>query len=297
VSAAHAGAAVPADGVDLVDEDDRRGIGLGLLEQVAHPAGADADEHLDEVRSGDREERDAGLPGDRPCEQGLAGSGRPEEQHTLGDLGAHGLELDRVLQEVLDLLELLDRLVRAGDVGERGLRHVLRDGLGLGLAELHDAAAAALHGVEQPEQKEEQDQERQEADQDADQDAVLRDVRVEVGAAAALLAQEVDDLGLDGDRVGRADLFTAVDGAVQVQFERLLLGVQRRRPDVAVLDLGERRGGRHVAVARPTTEQRREGQGHQDDDDDPEPHGAEDLLAFHTPMPGGRACRPARRPS
>jgi hypothetical protein len=49
VTAAHAGSAVPADGVDLVDEDDGRGVLLGLLEQVPDPGGADADEHLDEV--------------------------------------------------------------------------------------------------------------------------------------------------------------------------------------------------------------------------------------------------------
>ena len=104
VPAAHAGAAVAADGVDLVDEDDRRRVGLGLLEQVAHAAGADADEHLDEVRAGDREERHAGLTGDGAGEQRLAGPGRAEQQHALGDLGADGLELGRVLQEVLDLL-------------------------------------------------------------------------------------------------------------------------------------------------------------------------------------------------
>src|ERR1041384_3017233 len=56
VTAAHAGAAVPADGVDLVDEDDGRRVGLGLLEQVADAAGADTDEHLDEVGTGDRVE-------------------------------------------------------------------------------------------------------------------------------------------------------------------------------------------------------------------------------------------------
>ena len=49
VATAHAGAAVAADGVDLVDEDDRGGVLLGLLEQVADPGGTDADEHLDEV--------------------------------------------------------------------------------------------------------------------------------------------------------------------------------------------------------------------------------------------------------
>ena len=143
VAAAHAGAAVAADGVDLVDEDDRRGVLLGLLEQVADAGGADTDEHLDEVGAGDRVERHAGLAGDRAGEQGLAGAGRAVEQHALGDLGADRLELGGLLEELLDLAELLDRLLAAGDVGERRLRHVLGDQLGLGLGELHDAAAAA----------------------------------------------------------------------------------------------------------------------------------------------------------
>src|SRR5580765_7797627 len=77
VAAPEAGATVAADGVDLVHEDDAR-VGLfRLLEQVAHARGADADEHLDEVRAGDGEERDAGLARDRAREQRLTGTGRP----------------------------------------------------------------------------------------------------------------------------------------------------------------------------------------------------------------------------
>ena len=91
VPAAQAGAAVPPDGVDLVDEDDRRRVGLGLLEQVTDPGRADADEHLDEVGAGDRVERHAGLAGDGAREQRLAGSGRSVEQDALGDLGAQRL--------------------------------------------------------------------------------------------------------------------------------------------------------------------------------------------------------------
>ena len=53
VAAAEAGAALAADRVDLVDEDDRPAHAAGLLEQVADAAGADADEHLHEVRTGD----------------------------------------------------------------------------------------------------------------------------------------------------------------------------------------------------------------------------------------------------
>ena len=103
VAAAEAGAALAADGVDLVDEDDRPAHLAGRLEQVAHPAGADADEHLHEVRAGDRQERHAGLAGDGPGDEGLAGAGRADEQHALGDAGADLGELLGVLQEVDDL--------------------------------------------------------------------------------------------------------------------------------------------------------------------------------------------------
>ncbi len=158
VTAAHAGAAVPADGVDLVDEDDGRGVLLGLLEQVAHAAGADTDEHLDEVGAGDGVEGDARLAGDGAGEQGLAGARRAVEQDALGDLGAHGLELRRLLEELLDLAELLDRLLAARDVAERGLGHVLGDQLGPRLGELHDAAAAAALDLVHQEQEDQHDQ-------------------------------------------------------------------------------------------------------------------------------------------
>jgi hypothetical protein len=49
VPATETGAAMAADGIDFVDEDDARRMRLALLEQVAHARGADADEHLDEV--------------------------------------------------------------------------------------------------------------------------------------------------------------------------------------------------------------------------------------------------------
>ena len=163
VTTAEAGAAVPADRVDLVDEDDRRRVRLGLLEQVADSGGTDTDEHLDEVGTGDRVERNAGLTGDGACEQRLARTGGAVQQDALGDLGADRLELGRVLQELLDLLELLDRLVRPGDVGERRLRGVLGDELGLRLAEVHDPGAAALHLVHQEQEDDDDEDERQEA--------------------------------------------------------------------------------------------------------------------------------------
>jgi hypothetical protein len=75
-----------ADRVDFVDEDDAGRVLLGLLEHVAHAAGADADEHLDEVRAGDGEERHVGFARDGAREQGLAGARRADQQHALGIL-------------------------------------------------------------------------------------------------------------------------------------------------------------------------------------------------------------------
>ena len=64
------------DRVDLVDEHDRRSGGLRPREQVAHARGADAHDHLHELRGGHREERHPGLPGDRSREQRLSRSRR-----------------------------------------------------------------------------------------------------------------------------------------------------------------------------------------------------------------------------
>ena len=106
VPAAEPGAAVPADRVDLVDEDDAGRVRLALLEEVAHPAGADAHEHLDEVRARHREEGTPGLAGHRLGEQRLAGARRAHQQRALGQPAAEPGELLRVLQELDDLLEL-----------------------------------------------------------------------------------------------------------------------------------------------------------------------------------------------
>ena len=111
-------AAAPAHGVELVDEDDRRRVLLGLLEELAHPGGSDAHVDLDEAGGRDRVEGHARLAGERPGEQGLAAAGRAVEQHAAGKLGPQRLEALRVGEVVLDLLELGDHLVQPGDVGE-----------------------------------------------------------------------------------------------------------------------------------------------------------------------------------
>ena len=112
-------AARPADRVELVDKDDRRGGLLGLLEQVTHAAGAHADHHLDELRRRHREERHPRLAGNGPSEQRLARAWKAGQQHPLRDRRAQSPVALRLAEELDDLGQLLLDLVDPGHVGER----------------------------------------------------------------------------------------------------------------------------------------------------------------------------------
>ena len=145
VAAAEARAAMAADGVDFVDEDDAGRVLLGLLEHVAHAAGADADEHFDEVGTRDGEERHVRFAGDGAREQRLAGARRADQQRALRNLAAEALELLRVAQEFDDLLQLFLGFIDAGDVVEGDAAMAFGEQLGAALAEAHRLAAARLH--------------------------------------------------------------------------------------------------------------------------------------------------------
>jgi hypothetical protein len=161
IASAQACATVPADGVDFVDEDDAGRALLRLLEHVANARGAHADEHFDEVRSGDREERHFRFAGDRLGEQRLAGSRRADEQHTARDASAELLEFLRVFQEVDEFLDFLFRLVAAGDVGKRRriVRLVEHSRLALAEAEC-PTLATALHLAHEIDPDADQEQDR-----------------------------------------------------------------------------------------------------------------------------------------
>ncbi len=279
VAAAHAGATLAANSVDLVDEDDARAVGLGLLEHVAHPGGADTDEHLYEVRARDREERDPGLARDGAGQQGLTGSRWAVQQHTLGDLGAQCLVAAGVLQEVLDLVELLDRLVDTGDVGERGLGHVLAQLLGLALAEAEAHPAAALHAREHHEQRHQQ-QQRQHVDQHRAQEAALVHGGTELDVLGLELVDELHRVTggvLGDDLVGVLGLFFA---ALQIEAQLLLAVVDLGAVDVVSTDLGHRHRGVDGFVAAGVVAEIEERPAQQQHDRD---HGqrADHIFAVH----------------
>ena len=145
MTAAQAGSALTSHGIDLVNEDDRRSLRLGLLKEVAHAAGADAHEHLDKVGTRDAKERHARLAGNGLGQQRFTGARRAHQQHATRDLGAQLAIAIRIAQEVTDLLELLDCLVHAGNVLELNLGARGLVGLGVGLAKLHVPVVGTHH--------------------------------------------------------------------------------------------------------------------------------------------------------
>ena len=124
-----------ADCVDFVDEDDAGSVLLALLEEIADAACADADEHFDEVRTGDGEERNVGFAGDCAGEQRFAGSRRSDEQDALGNAAAELLELLRLAQELDDFLQLFLGFVDAGHILEGDLLLLHGEQAGAALAE------------------------------------------------------------------------------------------------------------------------------------------------------------------
>ena len=174
VAAAEARAALAADRVDFVDEHDARRVLLRLLEHVAHARRADADEHLDEVRAGDREERHLGFAGDRLGEQRLAGTRIADHQHAARDAPAQLLELGRVAQELDQLADFFLGLVTAGDVGEGDRVVGFVEHARLALAERERAApAAALHLAHEEDPHADEQQHREPRDEHLREEALL----------------------------------------------------------------------------------------------------------------------------
>src|ERR1700691_4168750 len=267
VAAAEAGAAVTADGVDLVDEDDAGRVLLALLEHVAHARGADADEHLDEVGAGNGEERHVGLAGDGARQQRLAGAGRTAQQHALRNLAAEALEFLRVLEVLDDLLELVLGLVDAGDVVEGDAAHLFGEQARAALAEAHGAAAAALHLAHEEDPYADQQQHREPGNQNAEQrgHAVVIRRGVDDHALVEQTANQtriVRDIGREGAAV--AEL--AVDGAA------LAAALDGDFADLALADVGDEFGIGQAVLrgARGRALEQVEQSDQQQADDDPE---------------------------
>ena len=252
VAAAHAGAALAADRIDLIDEDDARRVLLRLLKQVAHAGSTHTDEHLHEIGARNGEKRHARLARHGAGQQGLTGTGRTVKQHAARDFRAQRFVAGRVRQEVADLIELLHCFIRTGHVVEGGIRIVLVQLLSGGLAKAEGThAATALHTGQHEHQQTEDQQHRQQHHQQAAQEAILGDLGVELLRLGLL--HRVEDLRSCATGVLRDDLLDAVlafdlDGILQLQLYLLLTIIDLSFRDVLVLQLLHGYGGLDLVV-------------------------------------------------
>ena len=125
--------ALGADGVELVDEDDRRRVLARRLEQLADAGRADAREHLHEARRRLREEGRAATRARRPWPAASCRCpGGPYSRMPFGTRAPSAANRRGLAQELDDLAQLVLGLVGAGDVDPADARVAVRlDGLGL----------------------------------------------------------------------------------------------------------------------------------------------------------------------
>ena len=167
-AAGESAAAAAADGVDFIQEDDAGAVVLGLLEEIAHAAGADADEHFDEIGTADAEERAVGFAGDGLGEQGFAGAGFADQQDAAGDSTAQALEFLGVLEELDDFHHLFLGLFDSGHIVEGDVGVILGGDFVFALAEAAEhstgtGAVAKLAEDEEPDEAEDEQPRHQRA--------------------------------------------------------------------------------------------------------------------------------------
>ncbi|VFT73405.1 Uncharacterised protein [Klebsiella aerogenes] len=174
VTTAKARATLAADGVDFIDEDDARRCFLSLLEHVTHTRCTDTDEHFDEIRTGNCEERHFCFASDRFRQQRFTSTRRADHQDAFRDLTAQFLEAARLTQVFHQLTDFLFRFVTPGNVGKSGFDLVFRQHTGFAFAEGHRALpAAALHLPHKEDPDADQQQHWEPGDEDGSQQAWL----------------------------------------------------------------------------------------------------------------------------
>src|ERR1051325_9112418 len=218
VPTAKSGSTMASDGVDFVDEDDARRVLLALLEQVTNAACADSYEHLNEIRPGDREERHAGLAGNRAGQKPFAGSRRANEKHAFGDASAQFLEFLRLAEKLDDLLLLLLGLFDAGDALKCHLLLLGRVQAGTALTKAKGFVASALHLAHHEEPKRNEQDKWRNVNQPGDPSGSIAFLHVDDHVLLAKLIIDLrvisrDQRGEGGVLIGKIALdFGSVDG-------------------------------------------------------------------------------------
>ncbi|MOA22696.1 hypothetical protein D3C78_1432720 [compost metagenome] len=130
--------------INLINKNNTWSFLLRIFEQITHTGCTDTDKHLNEVRTGNRKERNACLTSYRTSEQRFTCTRRAYQKHTLRNTSADKIKFARVLQEVNNLYKLLLLLVRTCNILKCNAFLFFVIKTRFTLTEVHHLAAAAL---------------------------------------------------------------------------------------------------------------------------------------------------------
>ena len=144
---AKTGTSLTANGIDLVDKDDRRGYLLGLFKQVTHTAGTNTHVQFNKVRTGNGKELHIGLPCHRFGKQRFTRTRRAYEENAFRNPSTHISITLRIFQEVNHFSKFGFFFVTAGNVLKRLFVFLIGTEPGTRLAETSKAARSAASGT------------------------------------------------------------------------------------------------------------------------------------------------------
>ena len=214
--------AMTADRVDFINENEARSVLFSLLEHVANARGSHADEHLDEIRTTDREEWHIGLAGNRSGEQRLAGSRRPDHEDAFWDASAELLESLRILKKLDQFRDLFLGFLDAGDILEGDSVFFLRQHTRLALAEIQRAASGHLDLRSEKEiEDDEEEGDREEADDCGREHVGFRPYRGrDICGSQRLLHLSAIERHVDRSPEGNLDVFVCRWGFAFIETQR-----------------------------------------------------------------------------
>ena len=159
VSASESGAALTADGVYFIDEDEAGGVFFPLVKKITNTGGADTHKHLDKIRAADGEKGNSRFAGYGPGQEGLARSRSAHQENALRDAASQFLEFFRIPQEADDLLQFFFGFIDAGHILKGHPFLNIGKHFGPAFSEGHGLVATGLHLTHEknPENDEDED--------------------------------------------------------------------------------------------------------------------------------------------
>jgi hypothetical protein len=154
VPATKPGTALTPNGIQLIDENEARGVLFRILKEISNPRGTDTHKHFHKLGSANAKKRHPSFSSHCPGQQGFPCTRRPYQEDALGDFRPQIIELLGVFEKLYDLDQFLFGLIHSGHMVESDPPLVLLVQTGSALTKGHGTIITALHLIhdKQPDQ-------------------------------------------------------------------------------------------------------------------------------------------------